>query len=143
MEENKDNKEKKTEKVKEQKEVKESKQEDNIDYKKGFYKKWLILIIGVIIVIVAGVMVFSFSNRNSKEAKAKEIFGDEYCDSVLHMATRDLLQHTCVICGAEFEDSGMREDICDKCAEELDRCNFCGKKLSEDVKEQRNELLGE
>ncbi len=141
--ENNDNKEEKVEKVKEQKEVKEIKQEDNIDYKKGFYKKWLILIIGIIIVIVAGVMVFSFSNRNNKEAKAKEVFGDEYCDSVLHMATRDLVKHTCAICGAEFEDSSMRADICDKCAKELDRCNFCGKKLSEDIKEQRNELLGE
>lgn len=121
---------------------KEVKQED-IDYKKGFYKKWLILIIGIIIVVVAGVMVFSFTRRNSKEAKAEELFGNDYCDSVLHMATRDLIKHTCGICGAEFEDSGMRADICDKCAEQLDRCNFCGKKLSEEVKQQRNELLGE
>jgi len=126
-----------------EKEIKEEKQEENTNYKKGFYKKWLIPIIGIIIIVVAGIMVFSFSRRNDKEAKAKELFGDEYCDSVLHMATRDLVKHTCAICGAEFEDSGMREDICDKCAEELERCNFCGKKLSEEVKEQRNELLGE
>ena len=126
-----------------EKEIKEKKQEADTNYKKGFYKKWLILIIGVILVITLGVMVCSFSMRNNKEAKAKELFGDEYCDSVLHMATRDLVKHTCAICGAEFEDSGMREDICDECSKELDRCNFCGKKLSEEIKEQRNELLGE
>ena len=87
-----------------EKEIKEEKQEADTNYKKGFYKKWLILIIGVILVITLGVMVFSFSMRNNKEAKAKELFGDEYCDSVLHMATRDLVKHTCAICGAEFED---------------------------------------
>ena len=125
------------------KKVEEVNNEDDIDYKKDFHKKWLIIIIGIIIVIVAGVMVFNFSKRNNKEAKAKEIFGDEYCDSILHMATRDLVEHTCSICGAEFQDSSMRADICDKCAKELGRCNFCGKKLSEDVEEQRNELLGE
>ena len=127
----------------EEKGVDNVKQEDDIDYKKGFYKKWIILIIGIIIVVAAGIMIFSYSKRNSKEAKAKEIFGDEYCDSILHMATRDLVQHKCAICGAEFEDSGMRVDLCDKCAKELGRCDFCGKKLSEDVAEQRNELLGE
>ena len=129
--------------MEEKKESDNVKQEDDIDYKKGFYKKWLILIIGIIIVVAAGIMIFSYSKRNSKEAKAKEIFGDEYCDSILHMATRDLVKHTCSICGAEFEDSGMRADLCDKCAKELGRCNFCGKKLSEDVEKQRNELLGE
>ena len=134
MEENKENKEKKVEKIK---------QRDDLDYRKSFYKKWMILIIGIIIIIVAGVMLFNFSMRNSKESKAKEIFGDEYCDSILHMATRDLAQHKCAICGAEFEDSSMRVDLCDKCAKELGRCNFCGKKLSEDVEKQRNELLGE
>lgn len=133
----KENKEEKVQKVK------ENTQEEDIDYKKSFYKKWLILIIGIIIVVVAGIMVFNFSRRNSKEAKAEEVFGNDYCDSLLHMATKDLAEHTCSICGAQFEDSSMRADICDKCAEELDRCNFCGKKLTEDIKEQRNELLGE
>ncbi len=129
-----------------EKKIKEKAEEvdqTDIDYKKDFHKKWLIIIIGIIVVIVAGVMVFNFSKRNSKEAKAKELFGDEYCDSILHMATRDLVEHTCSICGAEFQDSSMRADICDKCAKELCRCNFCGKKLSGDVEEQRNELLGE
>ena len=113
------------------------------DYKKDLYKKWSILIIGIIIVAILGILVFNSSNRNKKEKKAEEIFGTQYCDSVLHMATNDLQEHTCSICGKNFKDSGMRADICDKCAEELDRCNFCGKKLSEDIKKQRNELLGE
>ena len=113
------------------------------DYKKDLYKKWSILIIGIIIVAILGILVFNSSNRNKKEKKAEEIFGTQYCDSVLHMATNDLQEHTCSICGKNFKDSGMRADICDKCAEELDRCNFCGKKLSEDIKKQRNELLGD
>ena len=112
------------------------------DYKKDLYKKWSILIIGIIIVAILGILVFNSSNRNKKEKKAEEIFGTQYCDSVLHMATNDLQEHTCSICGKNFKDSGMRADICDKCAEELDRCNFCGKKLSEEIKEQRNEFLG-
>ena len=105
-------------------------------------KRVLILFIGIVIVVVAGIMVANLSKRNAKEEKAKETFGDDYCESVLHMATRDLAPHTCVICGEEFQDSSMRVDLCDKCAEELDRCNFCGKKLSEEIKEQRNEFLG-
>lgn len=128
--------------MKEKEEI-EAKKQDDIDYKKDYYKKWLIIVIGIIIVIVAGIMVFNFSMKNNKEKKAKELFGDEFCDSILHMATRDLQQHTCSICGAEFEDSSMRVDICDKCAKELGRCNFCGKKLSEEVEKQRNELVGE
>lgn len=127
----------------EKKELNEEEQNDDIEYKKGFFKKWLILIIGVIIVIVAGVGVFNFSKENSRETKAEEVFGDEYCDAVLHMATNDLVSHTCAICDIEFEDSSMRADICDECSKQLDRCDLCGKKLSEDVKEQRNELLGE
>jgi len=123
--------------------AKEIKKEKEANKEKISYKKWLVLIIGIILIAISGIMVFSFSKKNNKEESAKEIFGDEYCDSVLHMATRDLVQHTCSICGIEFEDSGMRENICDECSNELDRCNFCGKKLSEEVKEQRNELLGE
>lgn len=123
--------------------AKEIKKEKKANKEKISYKKWLVLIIGIILIAISGIMVFSFSKKNNKEESAKEIFGDEYCDSVLHMATRDLVQHTCSICGIEFEDSGMRENICDECSNELDRCNFCGKKLSEEVKEQRNELLGE
>lgn len=119
------------------------KENENKNYKKDFYKKWFILIVGIVIVVILGVVVFNSSNRNEKEAKAEEIFGTDYCDSVLHMATKDLQEHICSICGESFQDSGMRADICDKCANELERCNFCGKKLSEDIKEQRNELLGE
>ena len=118
--------------------AKEIKKEKEANKEKISYKKWLVLIIGIILIAISGIMVFSFSKKNNKEESAKEIFGDEYCDSVLHMATRDLVQHTCSICGIEFEDSGMRENICDECSNELDRCNFCGKKLSEEVKEQRN-----
>ena len=130
------------EKKKKEKNIKINNKKEE-DYKKDLYKKWSILIIGIIIVAILGILVFNSSNRNKKEKKAEEIFGTQYCDSVLHMATNDLQEHTCSICGKNFKDSGMRADICDKCAEELDRCNFCGKKLSEDIKKQRNELLGE
>ena len=132
--------EKKNEKINKEKNIK---RKNNEEYKKDLYKKWTILIIGIILVVVLGVLVFNFSNRNKKEKKAEEVFGTQYCDSVLHMATNDLQEHTCSICGKNFKDSEMRADICDECAEELNRCNFCGKKLSEDIKKQRNELLGE
>ena len=97
----------------------------------------LSLLLAIIIVISKAI------KANAKEKKAEEVFGKDYCDSVLHMATNDLQEHICKICGAEFKDSGMRADICDQCSEELDRCNFCGKKLTKEIKQERNELLGE
>lgn len=126
--------------------MEESKKEENLEEKKKERprnKKIIVLLIGIIIVILAGIALFVMSQKNDKEKKAEEIFGNDYCDSVLHMATNDLAEHTCSICGEEFKASGMRANICDKCANLLDRCNFCGKKLTEEVKEQRNELLGE
>ena len=56
------------------------------------------------------------------------------------MATRDLVKHECKICGTEFEDSSMHADICEKCAEETDRCDFCGKRITEETKRQRENL---
>lgn len=97
----------------------------------------VVLILVIIIVISNGI------KANAKEKKAEEVFGKDYCDSVLHMATNDLQEHVCKICGAEFKDSGMRADICNECSIELDRCNFCGKKLTKEIKQERNELLGE
>ena len=106
-------------------------------------RKILMLIIGIAIIITVSIMISNVSKKNDKEKKAEEVFGTDYCESLLHMATKDLAPHTCSICGKEFQDSSMRADICDECSEELDRCDFCGKKLNEDIKEQRNELLGE
>ena len=34
----------------------------------------------------------------------------------------------------------MREDICDECAKKTNRCNFCGKKLTDEIKAQREEM---
>ena len=109
-----------------------------IDKKK--VAKFLVCIILIIVIII---LIINGMKANAKEKKAEEVFGKDYCDSVLHMATNDLQEHICKICGAEFKDSGMRADICDKCSEELDRCNFCGKKLTKEIKQERNELLGE
>ena len=106
-------------------------------------KKVIKFLVFVILIIVIIILISNGIKANAKEKKAEEVFGKDYCDSVLHMATNDLQEHICKICGAEFKDSGMREDICDKCSEELDRCNFCGKKLTKEIKQERNELLGE
>ncbi len=99
----------------------------------------IILIVGIIVIIVVGVSiaVIVMNNGNNLEKIASQEFGDEYCDAVLHISTRDLVPHNCKICGKEFQDSSMREDICDECAEKTDRCNFCGKKLTAEIKEQR------
>ena len=105
-------------------------------------KKILIIIIGIIIIVAAAIGVYSVTKANDKEAKAKEVFGEENCDVVLHMATRDLAPHTCKICGKEFQDSSMRADICTECANATNRCDFCGKILSEEAKQQREEILG-
>ena len=80
------------------------------------------------------------SNINSLEKKASQEFGEDYCDAVVHISTRDLAPHICKICGVEFQDSSMREDICDECAEKTNRCNFCGKKLTDEIKAQREEM---
>ena len=106
-------------------------------------RKILVLIIGIIIIITVSIMISKASKKNEKEKKAEEIFGTDYCESLLHMATKDLAPHTCSICGKEFQDSSMRADICDECSKELNRCDFCGKKLNEEIEKQRNELLGE
>ena len=55
----------------------------------------------------------------------------------------DIAKHTCQICGAEFEDASTHADICKQCAEETDRCEFCGKKLTEEIKQQRQNLLNQ
>ena len=80
---------------------------------------------------------------NAKSIKASAIFGDENCDSILHISTMDIAKHTCEICGAEFEDASTHADICKQCAEETDRCEFCGKKLTEEMKQQRQNLLNQ
>ena len=35
----------------------------------------------------------------------------------------------------------MRADICDECAKKTNRCNFCGKKLTEEIKQERESML--
>lgn len=110
---------------------------DNIEENKDRNKKnfKLIYIFLVIIIIgIIGIVVFNISY--SKSSKAEKIFGNEYCEAVMHMATRDLAKHNCKICGQEFEDSSMRENICTQCAKDTERCDFCGKKLSNNEKEK-------
>ena len=98
----------------------------------------IIIIVGIIVIIAVGVLIaVILNNSNNLEKIASQEFGDEYCDAVLHISTRDLVAHNCKICGKEYQDSSMREDICDECAEKTDRCNFCGKKLTSEIKEQR------
>lgn len=97
----------------------------------------------IIVFIVAMLIVLSavlYHKATSKDRKAEEIFGNDYCEAILHMATRDLVKHECKICGTEFEDSSMHADICEKCAEETDRCDFCGKRITEEIKAQRQNL---
>lgn len=104
-----------------------------------------IIAVLVIIVLIIGIAIYAiiYSQSNSKEKKAKEVFGEDNCNVILHMATMDLAPHTCKICGATFEDSSMHEDICKNCAEETNRCDFCGKKLTEEIKSQRENLIGD
>lgn len=84
----------------------------------------------VIVILLIGVAISIFCMvGNDKEKKASEIFGNDSCEVILHMATKDLAPHTCSICGKEFQDSSMRADICTECAQETNRCDFCGKKL--------------
>lgn len=104
--------------------------------------KLLILLIIIVLIIIVAVFASIFTKSYGKEKKAKEAFGDENCNVVLHMATMDLAQHTCKICGQTFEDSSMHEDICKQCAEDTNRCDFCGKKMTTEIKEQRQNLIG-
>ena len=104
-------------------------------------KKPLVITLIIILVIILGTIgVLAYINGTNDEKRASEIFGDEYCDAIMHIATRDLAPHICKICGVEFQDSSMREDICDECAEKTNRCNFCGKKLTDEIKVQREEM---
>lgn len=104
-------------------------------------KKILIVIITIIVMALIGIFLFMVTGNNSEEQEVSKIFGNEYCEVVLHMATNDLSKHTCAICGKQFSASSMRADICDECARQTNRCEFCGKKLSEQVKAQREEVL--
>ena len=104
-------------------------------------KKLLVIILIIILVIILGTIgVLAYINGTNDEKRASEIFGDEYCDAIMHIATRDLAPHICKICGVEFQDSSMREDICDECAKKTNRCNFCGKKSTDEIKAQREEM---
>lgn len=104
-------------------------------------KKPLVITLIIILVIILGTIgVLAYINGTNDEKRASEIFGDEYCDAIMHIATRDLAPHICKICGVEFQDSSMREDICDECAKKTNRCNFCGKKLTDEIKAQREEM---
>ena len=106
-------------------------------------KKKVIIITIIVLIIIALLVVggIRLSNANSLEKKASQEFGEDYCDAVVHISTRDLAPHTCKICGTEFQDSSMRADICDECAQKTNRCNFCGKKLTEEIKQERNSML--
>ena len=121
------------EKEKKNKKV-QSENKQNSKKKKG---KIIIVLIVAILIALSAVL---YHKATSKEKKAEEIFGNDYCEAILHMATRDLVKHECKICGTEFEDSSMHADICEKCAEETDRCDFCGKRITEETKRQRENL---
>ena len=125
------------EKEKEDKKV-QSQNKEKIN--KKIARKMIIVFIVAILIVLSAVL---YHKATSKDKKAEEIFGNEYCEAILHMATRDLVKHECKICGTEFQDSSMHADICEKCAEETDRCEFCGKKLTEEIKEQRQNILSE
>lgn len=90
-----------------------------------------IITICIIAIILIGILIYFNQKTPSKEEKANQIFGTEYCDVILHMATMDLAPHTCKICGTNFEDSSMNADICKTCAAKTNRCDFCARKLSE------------
>ena len=106
-------------------------------------KKKIILISLIVIIVLALLIVggIALSKANNLEKKATNEFGEDYCDAVVHISTRDLAPHTCKICGVEFQDSSMRADICDECATKTNRCNFCGKKLTEQIKQERESML--
>ena len=112
-------------------------QSENKQNSKKIAGKIIIVLIVAILIALSAVL---YHKATSKEKKAEEIFGNDYCEAILHMATRDLVKHECKICGTEFEDSSMHADICEKCAEETDRCDFCGKRITEETKRQRENL---
>ena len=112
-------------------------QSENKQNSKKIAGKIIIVLIVAILIALSAVL---YHKATSKEKKAEEIFGNDYCEAILHMATRDLVKHECKICGTEFEDSSMHADICEKCAEETDRCDFCGKRITEETKAQRENL---
>ena len=109
---------------------------------KNSTNKILIISVILILIVLIGVFGIIYGKKAEKENKAKEAFGEDNCNVVLHMATMDLAPHTCKICGATFEDSSMHEDICKQCAEDTNRCDFCGKKMTTEIKEQRQNLIG-
>lgn len=121
---------------------KENKKVEKETKEKTKSNKILILLAVIILIIVIAVFAVIYGKSSEKEKKAKEAFGDDNCNVVLHMATMDLAPHTCKICGATFEDSSMHEDICKQCAEDTNRCDFCGKKMTTEIKEQRQNLIG-
>lgn len=120
-----------------EKENKEVKVENEKKTNKKIVRKVIIILMVAILIVLSAVL---YHKATSKDKKAEEIFGNEYCNAILHMSTMDLVKHECKICGAEFEDSSMHADICEKCAEETDRCNFCGKRITEEIKKQRENL---
>lgn len=118
----------------------EEKKDTKVENKKSNKKLLVIGLIAILVIILGTIGVLAYINGTNEEKRASEIFGDEYCDSIIHIATKDLAPHVCKICGVEFQDSSMREDICDECAKKTNRCNFCGKKLTDEIKEQREEI---
>ena len=103
-------------------------------------KKWIILLIILVILILAIVGVIVSKNNNIEKIASKE-FGNDYCEAVLHISTMDIQEHECKICKKTFQASSMNADICLECANKTNRCDFCGKKLTEEIKEQRENIL--
>ena len=110
------------------------------EVKKGKNKLFIVVITILIIALVGIIGYTAYINLNNKESRAKKYFGNDNCESILHMSTMDIAEHACKICGETFYDSSMREDICDTCAKDTNRCNFCGKKLTDEIKKQREEI---
>lgn len=121
---------------KEKKDKKVQSENEKKTNKKIIGRVMIVFIVAVCIILSAVL----YHKVTSKDQKAEEIFGDTYCEAILHMATRDLVKHQCKICGTEFEDSSMHADICRKCAEETERCDFCGKRITKETKAQRENL---
>ncbi len=116
---------------------KENKEENKKKINKKIIKRIIAILIIAIIIILSAVL---YNKANSKNQKAEEVFGDDYCEAILHMATMDIIEHECAICETKFEDSSMHADICEQCAEETDRCDFCGKRITEETKAQRENV---
>lgn len=114
--------------------------EEKTTRKGSFIKGLTIFLILIILLVIAGII---YNQIYVKSIKASTIFGDENCDSILHISTMDIAKHTCQICGTEFEDASTHADICKQCADKTNRCEFCGKKLTEEIKQQRQNLLNQ